>query len=115
MVGLDDYFRLKKPLYGICDSGDCWGATLTEHIHEYLQMEPLTGDPSLYVKKRNGNTICMLGGYVNGCLFAGNEEFKKYIRNMKRKFDAKPIEWGNVQFLGVHIHTKRKTISFGSR
>ena len=43
MVGLDDYLRLKKPLYGICDSGDYWGATLTEHIREYLQMEPLTG------------------------------------------------------------------------
>ena len=41
MVGPDDYLRLHKTIYGICDSGDYWGATLTEHVREELQMDPL--------------------------------------------------------------------------
>jgi hypothetical protein len=46
----DEFLKLMKPLYGLCDSGDRWQYTLRHHHVQDLQMEPLDADPSLYFR-----------------------------------------------------------------
>ena len=37
-VGPHELLRLNKPLYGMCNSGDYWGATLAHHVRNYLRI-----------------------------------------------------------------------------
>ena len=108
MVGPDDYLRLNN-LYTEYVNSEIIGEHLDWARSWILTDGTTNGDPSLYVNKINGHTIGMLGSYVDDCLFAGNEEFKKHILKMKQKFDAKPVESDNFEFPGVHIHAKRKS------
>ena len=105
-MGPNDVLQLNKPLYGMCDSGDYWGATLTDHIRNELSMKPLTGDTSLYMKHSGGNTVGILGSYVDDCLFATSREFIPVIEKTRKRFESKPVKWDNVEFLGVQIATK---------
>jgi hypothetical protein len=41
----DEFLKLMKPRYGLCDSGDRWHHTLRHHHVQDLQMEPLDADP----------------------------------------------------------------------
>lgn len=112
--GFDDemILKLNKPLYGMCDSGDYWGATLTDHVRNNLEMLPLDGDPSLYMKESSGQTIGLLGSYVDDCLFAGNPDFDTCIKATQERFESKPLESDNFEFLGVRI--KKHKSSDGS-
>ncbi len=104
----DQVLQPVKPLYVMCDSGDYWGATLTEHVRNHMQMMPLTGDPSLFMKKSRGNTIGVLGRYMDDCLFAGNVEFNEVVNKTQKRFESKPVEWDSVEFRGVQIVTRRE-------
>ncbi len=66
----DEILRLEKPLYGICDAGDYWGETFSNHVQNTLKMESLHGDPSLHLKRSGSETIGLLGSYVDDSLFA---------------------------------------------
>ena len=46
--------RLNKPLYGMWDSEDYWGATLGFYIRKKLGMKSLSGDLSLKIKQSMG-------------------------------------------------------------
>lgn len=83
----------------MCDSGDYWAATFEAHVRNYLNMMPTAGDPSLYVKTRNGSTIGLLGNYVDDCLLAGNNDFIKSIYETRRKFESKTTKWNAFEFL----------------
>ncbi len=81
--------QLNKPQYRMSDSGDYWGATLGFHIRERLVMKSLSGDPSLYIKRQHGRTIGLLGGYVDDCLFAGDDLFIQCIKKTQDEFESK--------------------------
>lgn len=100
--------RSRKPLYGMCDSGGYWGATISEHIRENLQMKPLDGDPSYYLKKKESKTMGLLGSYVDGFLFAGGPDFLKVVNEIMRRLGSKPIEWNDFDFLGIRIRFVNK-------
>ena len=91
-IGPAKLLHLSKPLYGMCDSGDYWGATLTKHVRDIAKKSPLKGDPSLYIKQANGATIGMLGSYIDDCLFAGSEGFNHVINLTRNRFESKPVE-----------------------
>ena len=97
---LNEYLRLEKPLYGMCDSEDYWGATLTDYVRNHIKMVPLTGDPSLYIEQVDSKTIRILGSYVDDCLFAGDWSFNVFIEQFRKKFESNPVEWDNLSFLG---------------
>ncbi len=101
----DDLLHLVKPLYGICDAGDYWGATFRSHITKNLKMTPLDGDPSLYVKEMDGDTEGLLGNYVDDNIFAGTKVIWDLARQTQDTFDSKELEWDDFQFVGVKIET----------
>ncbi len=67
----DEDLHLQKPLYGICDAGNYWGKTFIDHIKTDLNVTPLDGDPSMYIKENDQVTIGVLGSYVGDNLIAG--------------------------------------------
>lgn len=46
---------LSKPLYGLCDSGDLWHATLDEHFRMDLGLQQAKLDPALYALNSGRN------------------------------------------------------------
>jgi hypothetical protein len=45
-MGSGKLLELLRPLYGLADSGDYWGRTLSNHQRKDLGMESTTGDPA---------------------------------------------------------------------
>ena len=92
----------------ICVTQATIGEPLTENVRNNMQMIPLTGYPSLYIKKSCGNTIGVFGTNVDDCLFAGNLDFNEVIKKTQTIFESKQVEWNKVKFLGVKIVTRRE-------
>lgn len=108
------YFGLKesellpliRPLYGICDAGDYWHATMTGHVEGDLGMRSLTSDPALFVKwGRDGHLIGLLAAFVDDLLMAGNKAFQKKAEATLRRFEAKKRKYDKMQFVVVSIGT----------
>ena len=98
--------QLIRAFYGVTDAGDYWGVTFDKHVKQDLEMEPTEVDPSLYIKKSNGQLSGLLGSYVDDCLHGGDEEFQDLTEKTLQRFDSRPREWDNVEFLGVSILTR---------
>ena len=96
MVAPNDYLRLSKPLYGMCDSGYYWEVTFTEYVRKKMKMMLMTGDPSLNIRKIGGRTIGILVSYVDDCLFARDRTFNRFIEYARTNFESKLFEWDNV-------------------
>lgn len=73
----DELLLLRKPLYGMCDAGDCWNETICEHLCEDLMMKLCITDPSLWLRLDNGKLIGIVGNYVDDNLNAGTKSFEK--------------------------------------
>eukprot|EP00171_Calliarthron_tuberculosum_P000912 IDg912t1 len=67
----DEVMELLEPLYGICDAGDYWGATLAEHVRNELKMTPLIGDLVVLIDENNKDSSGILGSNVDDLIFAG--------------------------------------------
>lgn len=97
---------LLRPLYGMCDAGDYWHATLTGHVEKDLLMAPLTSDPAMYVKRgADGDILGLLAAYVDDILMAGNESFQKETELTLRRFEAKKRLYDKAEFVGVTVST----------
>lgn len=83
----DEELQVLRPLYGICDAGDYWAATMSTHIKEDLGLVPSTGDPALCIREGATGADDLLGAYVDNSLMGGNESFQVLTLS---KFDVKP-------------------------
>lgn len=79
--------KLEKPLYGICDSRDYWGAKFSFFIKKKLGMFPLDGYPSLYMNSGEKTTDGLLGAYVDDNLFSGNATLNELVDLTARSFE----------------------------
>lgn len=112
----DQILKLRRPIYGMKDAGDYWGVTVDAHARKDLQLEPLRGDPSLYIKRNEEDVDGLMGMYVDdGCL-AGNETMQRLTELTLKRFDSKPREWDTFEFFGTSVRTlKQGTFSISQK
>lgn len=84
--------KLLRPLYGLCDAGDLWHATIDKNHRQDLGMKPLRVDPALYYALYNEVLCGMSGAYVDDLLRCGDKSFKNLSDVTRKKFDMKPDE-----------------------
>lgn len=94
LFGLSDreVLKLVMPLYGICNAGDYWGITVSEHNVIDLGMLHIPGDSALYVKQVNrggaNRTIGITRCYVDNALNTGTAEFETFTESTLRNSKA---------------------------
>jgi hypothetical protein len=105
--GMDNgkMLELIKLLYGIADSGDYWGKTLSTHITEYLQMKSTVGDLALFYKTQARSLNGIMATNVDDLLQAEDAEFQQLSENVLRNFKCRDHERDNLQFAGIEIET----------
>jgi hypothetical protein len=104
-MGPGQLLKLLRPLYGLADSGDYCGRTLSNHLRKDLGMESTTGDPALFFKTIGNKLSGLCATYVDDTLQAGDQTFVKLSEQRQGRFQCQPREWNNVQFAGVEIET----------
>lgn len=97
--------KLRKPLYGLFDSGDYWFVTIKNHVMNDSGMVPCVSDLSLYLKYINGTFFGMTGNCVDDGLNSGTPEFKQLTERTMQAFEHKERKYGNLSFFGTYIHT----------
>ena len=100
----DECLKLLKPLYGLCESGDLWHATLDKHHRKDLGMVPLRSDPSLYALKSNGKLEGLAGGYVDDLIRTGTPRFKNLSLKTNEMFDMAADQELPCIFTGFSLH-----------
>eukprot|EP00168_Porphyra_purpurea_P009873 TRINITY_DN2422_c0_g1_i7.p1 TRINITY_DN2422_c0_g1~~TRINITY_DN2422_c0_g1_i7.p1 ORF type:complete len:645 (-),score=110.77 TRINITY_DN2422_c0_g1_i7:745-2598(-) len=108
LFGLEEgeLLLILRPLYGVCDAGDYWHATLSKHIEEDLSMTPLVSDPAMYFKRDDvGGILGLLAAYVDDVYMAGNGRFQKQAESTLQRFEAKRRKFDAVEFVGVSVAT----------
>ena len=103
-LGTDELIQIVKPLYGLPESEDYWGETLTRHHLDQLRMQQAEEDFSLFFY-HIGRTLAGLSGtYVDDILRTGNPSFKKYSTKLTNDaFDAKNLVENEFTFTGLRI------------
>jgi Reverse transcriptase (RNA-dependent DNA polymerase) len=103
----DEFLKLMKPLYELCDSRYRWHHTLRHHRVQDLQMEPLGADPSLYFRSIGNRLIGLSGVSVDDMLRCGTPDFLRDSKTTSRIFDATPEAMRTAKFAGVNLrHTE---------
>jgi hypothetical protein len=102
-LGSDVVLKLLKPLYGLCDSGDNWSKTLSDHLQNDFNMKSTTGDPAMFYKAVNDKIAGVTSAYVDDLLMAGTKEFEKETELTSQKFVSRKREYDQVRFAGTEI------------
>ena len=101
----DEVLQVLLPLYGLPDAGDYWDVTVLDHVENELGMEPLVGDPRLFVKDGSNALQGLLGGCVDDFLMGGDTYFQTLTEKTLQRSESKPRVWDNMEFIGVSIKT----------
>ena len=99
----DKLLKLIKPLYGLADSGDYWGRTISNHIKQDLNMTETTGDGAFFFKCIRGKLDGMCITYVDDALQAGTKEYSALAHKTKEKFKCKGRAYDKFNFVGVQV------------
>lgn len=95
-----NFLKIKKPLYGLCDSGNYWVVTMNAHVVSDLGISPLVSDSAFYTRFNKCKPGGTCGVQVDDRITAGNDFFqnltkKKYsnILNPNHDFMILSIFW----------------------
>ena len=110
-----EILKLLRPLYGLADSGDYWGATYSKHITEDLGMQPCVGDSAMFYRSENDELIGMTATYVDDALQAGTPGFLDLVTATEKKFECKPREYDKTSFVGKEIEKTDYGFSISQR
>ena len=99
----DQCLQLLKPLYGLCESGDLWHATMDEHHRKDLGMTPLRSDPALYCLLTDHILTGLSGGYVDDLIRTGDDSFREKCKLTHKKFEMKPDSALPSEYAGFQI------------
>ena len=95
--------QLLRPLYGLCESGDLWHATLDSHHRKDLGMESTRLDSAFYIWIVNGLLKGMSGSYVDDLMRAGDDDFKELAKKTASRFEMAKDEEPPCEFTGFHL------------
>jgi hypothetical protein len=88
-LGQDEFMQLILPLYGLSESGDYWGETLTDHHLTGIQFEQSPIDLSLFFKRIGRRLVGLSRTYVDDLLRAAHSDVRKFLEESFRKdFDC---------------------------
>lgn len=104
-LGEDQILKLLRPLYGLSDSGDYWGATFSKHLKEDLGMETTTTDGAFFFKKVAEKLQGMTATYVDDTLQAGDESFQRLADQTESRLQCKKRVWDEFTCLRQQIET----------
>ena len=94
---------LKKPVYGLADSGRLWYKRLREEILR-LGCKELTGDGACFHMSRNGQTIGLLGAHVDDLIYGGTPEFEEIvIKPLMETFNISKTDYDTFVFCGMTL------------
>ena len=99
----DQCLQLLKPLYGLCESGDLWHATLDRHHRKDLGMKPLDSDPALYHLMIDGILAGLSGSYVDDILRCGTKAFRRHCLPTNKRFEIAADEEIPCTFTGFRL------------
>lgn len=95
--------KLLKPLYGLAESGEYWGKTISEHLRKELGMETLVGDEAVFMKLMRDTLEGMCVTYVDDLIQAGSRNFHEKSKVTENSFQCKKREYDNIQFAGSQM------------
>ena len=95
-----------KPLYGLADSGDYWGRTISNHIKEDLNMTRTTGDGAFFFKCIRDKLDVLCITYVDDALQAGIKDYSDLAHKTEEKFKCKGRAYEKFNFVGVQVEKK---------
>ncbi|MEM1283154.1 MAG: reverse transcriptase domain-containing protein [Chlamydiota bacterium] len=101
----NELLQLLRPLYGLADSGDYWGATFSSHIKNDLGMTATVADMSMFFKLAHNKLCGLMGTFVDDSLLAGSEEFLGTTDLTLDRFESKKRELNNFRFAGIYLKT----------
>jgi hypothetical protein len=84
-LGPNEFLELGLPLYGLSESGDYWGETLTDHHLNGLQFEKAPIDLSLFFKRIGRRLVGLSGTCVDGLLRAAHPDVRVFLEDSIRK------------------------------
>ena len=91
--------KLLRPLYGLCESGDLWYETFSQHSKEDLHLVQMKSDAALrYLKDDTLHGLC--GSYVDDLLCAGEARLKSAFEKTRSKFEMAEDEEIPCEFSG---------------
>lgn len=100
-----DIFHLRKPIYGTTDAGDYWGVTVDWKAGKEIQLEPMRGDPSQYIRKNDEDVDGVIGNYADDRCIAGKERMEEVTRKTLTRLDSKLRAWDNFEYFGTESKT----------
>lgn len=99
----DELIELTKPLYELCDAGDCWGVTMQNHFCNYLGMSSMLGDAALYIKIGASGVKGITGCYMDDKFNAGDTDFELETEETLKLLEYQPSIYDIFDFFGTHI------------
>ncbi len=101
------YFKVKKSLYGLCQSAHQWNKRIDQDLKD-MDFYPLPGEPCMYVRQMDGAIIIL---YVDdlGVGAADKEAVVKILSELNGKFKCEHVgDFTDSQWLGVRIRRDRE-------
>lgn len=103
-LGPNEFLQLLLPLYGLCESGDYWSKTLTEHCIQQAQFQQSSTDLSLFFRRVGRDLVALSGNYVDDIIRAAPKEHRKDLEDsLRSQFDCSPSQDLPCDFLGLEI------------
>ena len=109
-------WKLKKPVYGLADSGRLWYQRLREEILR-LGCTELTGDGAAFLMHKNGELVGIIGAHVDDLIYGGTSEFEEQVMApLMKTFNISKTDYETFVFCGMTLRQNSdKSITVSQR
>lgn len=98
--------QILLPVYGLTESGEYWGDTLSNHLREHCSFKQSTTDLAFWLKSIGSKVVAVATSYVDDVLLAATPSaLKQFAAISKNRFDVKIDTSDSLGYLGMQIVT----------